>query len=60
MQHSQTLFLMSFAESVTYMAELGSLADIFPVSPCKELIHSQWLSEIMDALIMVSQQVKKE
>lgn len=26
---------MSFAESVTYIAELGSLADIFPFSPCK-------------------------
>ena len=31
----QTLFLMTFPESVTYIAEFGSLADIFPVSPCK-------------------------
>ena len=29
-----TLFFMTFSESVTYMAEFGSLADIFPVSPC--------------------------
>lgn len=30
-----TLFFISLAESVTYIAEFGSLADIFPVSPCK-------------------------
>lgn len=28
---------MSFPESVTYIAEFGSLADIFPVSPWKYL-----------------------
>ena len=36
----QTLFFISFSESVTYMAEFGSLADIFPVSPCKYPVSS--------------------
>lgn len=38
---NQTLFLIAFAESVTYMAELGSLADIFPVSPCRYRLQKQ-------------------
>lgn len=29
----ETLFFISFNESVTYIAEFGSLADIFPDSP---------------------------
>lgn len=40
----QTLFFMSFSESVTYMAEFGSLADIFPVSPCKYPVSSNDMS----------------
>eukprot|EP00955_Chlamydomonas_euryale_P098127 365124-Chlamydomonas_euryale.AAC.16 len=36
-----TLFLMSFGESLTKMAELVSLADILPLSPCSHAYSGQ-------------------
>lgn len=44
-----TLFLISFALSVTYIAEFGSLADIFPDSPYKYPVSKEYKTNTIEA-----------